>query len=82
MDEIIWHEFISEGPLKEIAWAEKLADASEVPMAFVGLVDFADPDLPRRLLSVAPFRTSLRCASISGGTRTIRFAAWPRGRIS
>jgi predicted TIM-barrel fold metal-dependent hydrolase len=46
---IIWHEFISDDPLKEIAWAEKLAAASEVPMALVGLVDFADPDLPRRL---------------------------------
>ncbi len=46
---IIWHEFISEDPLKEIAWAEKLAGASEVPMALVGLVDFADPVLPDRL---------------------------------
>ncbi len=49
VEAIIWHEFISEDPLKEMAWAEKLAKASEVPMALVGLVDFADPDLPARL---------------------------------
>jgi hypothetical protein len=46
---IVWHEFISEDPLKEMAWAEKLAAASDVPMALVGLVDFADPGLPQRL---------------------------------
>ena len=49
VDGIVWHEFISDDPLKEIAWAEKLAEASAVPMALVGLVDFADPNLPRRL---------------------------------
>jgi predicted TIM-barrel fold metal-dependent hydrolase len=49
VDGIIWHEFISVDPLKEIAWAETMAKASEAPMALVGLVDFADPDLPRRL---------------------------------
>jgi predicted TIM-barrel fold metal-dependent hydrolase len=46
---IVWHEFITEEPLKEIAWAEKMAAASAVPMALVGLVDFADPGLPQRL---------------------------------
>ena len=46
---IVWHEFISEDALKEMAWAEKLAAASDVPMALVGLVDFADPGLPHRL---------------------------------
>jgi predicted TIM-barrel fold metal-dependent hydrolase len=46
---IVWHEFISEDPLKEMAWAEKLAAASDVPMALVGLVDLADPGLASRL---------------------------------
>jgi predicted TIM-barrel fold metal-dependent hydrolase len=46
---VVWHEFISDDTLKEMAWAERLAVASDVPMALVGLVDFADPDLPRRL---------------------------------
>jgi predicted TIM-barrel fold metal-dependent hydrolase len=46
---IVWHEFISDDALKEMAWAGKLAAASDVPMALVGLVDLADPDLPHRL---------------------------------
>jgi predicted TIM-barrel fold metal-dependent hydrolase len=46
---VVWHEFIAEDPLKEMAWAEKLAAASDVPMALVGPVDFADPGLPHRL---------------------------------
>jgi predicted TIM-barrel fold metal-dependent hydrolase len=46
---IVWHEFISEDSLKEMAWVQKLTAASEVPMALVGLVDFADPALPKRL---------------------------------
>ena len=46
---IVWHEFISDDALKEMAWAAKLAAASDVPMALVGLVDLADPDLPHRL---------------------------------
>jgi predicted TIM-barrel fold metal-dependent hydrolase len=46
---IVWHEFISDDTLKEMAWAERLAAGSDVPTAFVGLVDFADPGLPRRL---------------------------------
>src|SRR5262249_41685639 len=46
---LIWHEFISDDALGEMAWAERLAAASSVPMALVGLVDFADPNLARRL---------------------------------
>lgn len=46
---IVWHEFISEDAVAEVAWAGKLAATSEVPMALVGLVDFADPGLPQRL---------------------------------
>jgi predicted TIM-barrel fold metal-dependent hydrolase len=49
VDAIIWHEFISDDPLKEMAWAEKVAEASKIPMVLVGLVDFADLGLPRRL---------------------------------
>jgi hypothetical protein len=46
---IVLHEFISEDPLKEMIWAEKLAAASGVPMALVGLADFADPGLSHHL---------------------------------
>jgi predicted TIM-barrel fold metal-dependent hydrolase len=46
---IVWHEFISENASEEMAWAERLGADSNVPMALVGLVDFADPGLARRL---------------------------------
>lgn len=46
---IIWHEFISGDAVREVAWAQRVADASDLPMALVGLVDFADPGLPERL---------------------------------
>jgi predicted TIM-barrel fold metal-dependent hydrolase len=49
IDGLIWHEFISEDPIKEVRWAQQLAEASEVPIALVGQVDFCDPDLPERL---------------------------------
>src|SRR5262249_38651223 len=45
VDGLIWHEFISKDPIKEVTWAQRLAAASEVPIALVGLVDFRDPDL-------------------------------------
>jgi predicted TIM-barrel fold metal-dependent hydrolase len=48
VDGIIWHEFISEDPIKEVTWAQQLAAASEIPLALVGLLDFRDPDLPER----------------------------------
>lgn len=46
---IVWHEFISEDPVREVAWAQELASASPVPIALVGLMDFADPGLAERL---------------------------------
>ena len=49
IDGIIWHEFMSEDSIKEMTWAQELAATSDVPMALVGLVDFADPGLPGRL---------------------------------
>src|SRR5262249_5178023 len=33
VDGLIWHEFISEDPIKEVTWAQQLAAASEVPIA-------------------------------------------------
>jgi predicted TIM-barrel fold metal-dependent hydrolase len=49
VDGLVWHEFISEDPVSEVAWAERLAAASPLPMALVGLVDFADSGLEARL---------------------------------
>ena len=49
VDGIVWHEFIADDPVAEILWAQGLADSCELPMALVGLADFADPGLPQRL---------------------------------
>lgn len=46
---IVWHEFIADDTLAEMAWAQRLAASAALPMALVGLTDFADPGLQRRL---------------------------------
>jgi predicted TIM-barrel fold metal-dependent hydrolase len=46
---IVWHEFISEETEAEMTWGQALADGSDLPMALVGLIDFADPLLEERL---------------------------------
>ena len=49
VDAIVWHEFLSEDPWKEAAWAQQLADAGGLRHALVAKVDFLDPDLEARL---------------------------------
>jgi predicted TIM-barrel fold metal-dependent hydrolase len=49
IDGIVWHEFMSANPLREVEWAERLAERVPVPMAIVGLVDFLAPDLEATL---------------------------------
>lgn len=46
---LVWHEFIADDTLAELAWARQLAGSAALPMALVGLVDFTDPGLQRRL---------------------------------
>lgn len=46
---IVWHEFIAEDTLAELAWARQMSAAADVPMALVGLVDLSDPGLAQRL---------------------------------
>jgi predicted TIM-barrel fold metal-dependent hydrolase len=46
---IIWHEFVSDDPVREARWAQRLADSSPIPQAIVALVDFLDPRLEERL---------------------------------
>lgn len=46
---IVWHEFLSEDPVREARWGQALADASPVPQAVVARVEFADPGLLERL---------------------------------
>ena len=49
IDGIVWHEFIAVDPLREVKWAQQLAERLPVPMAIVELVDFSAPDLEARL---------------------------------
>ena len=46
---IVWHEFMSTDPVREVAWAQELAMHSPVPMTIVGRVDFLAPDLENTL---------------------------------
>ncbi len=49
VDGFVWHEFIAADPLREVKWAQRLAERLPVPMAIVALVDFSAPDLEARL---------------------------------
>jgi predicted TIM-barrel fold metal-dependent hydrolase len=49
IDGIVWHEFISTDRLREVEWAQRLAETLPIPMAIVGLVDFLAPDLEATL---------------------------------
>lgn len=62
VEAVIWHEFLSSDPLKEAAWAQRLANARKLRHALVGLVDFLDPDLESKLdqYSALPNLTSVR----------------------
>jgi predicted TIM-barrel fold metal-dependent hydrolase len=46
---IVWHEFLSEDPVREARWGQALADVSPIPQAIVALVNFRDPALAERL---------------------------------
>ena len=46
---LVWNEFLSTEPVKEVRWAQRLAESAPVPMALVGLVDLLAPDLERTL---------------------------------
>ncbi|MEO6828742.1 MAG: amidohydrolase family protein, partial [Acidobacteriaceae bacterium] len=46
---LVWTEFLSTDPVKEMLWAQRVADSLPVPVALVGLVDFLAPDLEERL---------------------------------
>ena len=46
---IVWHEFLSNDPIKEARWAHDQAAGSSVPQAVVALVEFLDPRLEERL---------------------------------
>jgi predicted TIM-barrel fold metal-dependent hydrolase len=49
VDAIVWHEFLSDDPCREAAWAQQLADAGGMKHALVARVDFLDPSLEATL---------------------------------
>ena len=46
---VVWNEFLSTDPVKEVLWAQNLAEVAPLPVALVGLVDLTSPDLERVL---------------------------------
>ena len=43
VDGIVWHEFLSEDPVREARWAQARADASPIPQAIVALLTSVIP---------------------------------------
>jgi predicted TIM-barrel fold metal-dependent hydrolase len=56
----LWAEFMAADPVGEVRWAGALAQANGRPNGMIGLVDFASPDLERRLEDYAS-AGRLRC---------------------
>jgi predicted TIM-barrel fold metal-dependent hydrolase len=77
---VVWYEFLSADPVREVRWAQALADASPIPMAIVALVDFRDPALEERLET---YRTVANVTAVrehlgwDDGNPLRRFAARP-----
>jgi predicted TIM-barrel fold metal-dependent hydrolase len=57
---LVWNEFLSSDPVREVLWAQRMADNLSVPMSIVGLVDFLGPDLEARL------ETYAQCPNVTG----------------
>jgi predicted TIM-barrel fold metal-dependent hydrolase len=59
IDGIVWNEFLSSDPLREVQWAQAMATRLPVPMSIIGLVDLLNPDLEARLEAYA------RCPNVT-----------------
>jgi predicted TIM-barrel fold metal-dependent hydrolase len=46
---LVWNEFLSADPVKEVLWAQRLSETLPFPIALVGLVNFLAADLERTL---------------------------------
>ena len=91
IDGIVWHEFIANDSVREVNWAQRLAERLPVPMAIVELVDFLAPDLESRLDAYAQHanvvavrehlgwdaNNSQRCMAKRGDL--LRDASWRQG---
>ncbi len=42
---IVWAEFMSTDPSREVRWAENLSDEQAYPQGIIALVDFLSPDI-------------------------------------
>jgi predicted TIM-barrel fold metal-dependent hydrolase len=67
---LVWHEFLSSDPEREVLWAQRMAESLPVAMSFVGLVDLLAPDLEARLDKYT------QCPNV-GGVR--EHVAWDEG---
>jgi predicted TIM-barrel fold metal-dependent hydrolase len=56
---LVWHEFLSTDPVKEVLWAQRLAESLPVPVVLVGRADFLSPDLEKTMEIYA------RCPNVS-----------------
>jgi predicted TIM-barrel fold metal-dependent hydrolase len=56
---IVWHEFLSADPVREVRWAQDMAATLPVPTAIVGLADFLAPNLEATLAAYA------QCANVT-----------------
>jgi predicted TIM-barrel fold metal-dependent hydrolase len=65
---IVWHEFLSEDPVREAGWGQALADASPIPQVMVAQVQFRDPGSRSGLTPTGASPTSPPSASTSRGT--------------
>jgi predicted TIM-barrel fold metal-dependent hydrolase len=57
---LVWHEFLPSDPVREVRWAQRMAENAQVSMSIVGLVDFLAPDLEKRLDAYA------QCRNVAG----------------
>ena len=90
----VWVEFISGSPLDEVRWAAALTPNIDRPTSFIGVADFADPALDRRLDAyqcVGPVRCVRQHMGWHPSQPALRFAprpdllldpAWRRGLAS
>jgi len=46
---IVWAEFMSTDPSREVRWAENLSDEQAYPQGIIALIDFLSPDIERTL---------------------------------
>lgn len=46
---VIWHEFLSEDPMKEAQWAQEICNQTKIKTAMVTIVDFLQDDLEKML---------------------------------